>query len=532
MPVDLAGYVAREVARGLYHAHTLTNQGKPLGIVHRDVSPSNIMVLRTGGVKLLDFGIARATMKLRSVTPIGGLVKGKLSYLSPEQVRGQGVDNRSDIFSLGVVLWECLTGLRLFYDPNDLETMRNVLHRPIPRPSEVRAGVPRALDVITLRALGRDLDARYPDAAAMASELEEYLRECRFSPESAVRLLDELFAGEDSARELPLPGESSLRPRAVANTRGTAPTDSVPPPAAPDDADDTINDYATVSSVHRMAEIVGRQRRRRVIQASAGMMTIAALSVAVLFFPGVRTQPAPVARPAQIQASAAHWADASADPESTRQPVVAQLHDPTRSQAGIEIEPTSPPAEEELLLPDELPLLAVAGSRSRREESSSRTSRERSRDRDRDRDRDRSARSSSAVDPARGRRALSRGMEALRTGEYMLAVQELEVALQATPSSPEVLKALAEAEFELARYPRALGHARRAVEVAPKDGPIRALLGDAYFKLRRFKEASESYAAAVALAPSDASIRARQKRAGEKVGGIPEESPPAQQDGP
>src|SRR4030095_13853176 len=134
----------------------------------------------------------RATMKLRTITPIGGLVKGKLSYLSPEQVRGQGVDGRSDIFSLGVVLWECLTGLRLFYDPNDLETMRNVLHRPIPKPSEVRAGVPAALDAITLRALQRDIDLRYRDATSMAAELEEHLRECRFSPESVVRLLEDL----------------------------------------------------------------------------------------------------------------------------------------------------------------------------------------------------------------------------------------------------------------------------------------------------------------------------------------------------
>ena len=137
---ELAAYVARETARGLHYAHTLTNAGKPLGIVHRDVSPSNIMLLRTGGVKLLDFGIARATMKLRANTPIGGLIKGKLSYLSPEQVRGQQVDGRSDVFSLGVVLWECLTGVRLFYNPNDLETMRNVLHRQVPKPSEMRHG--------------------------------------------------------------------------------------------------------------------------------------------------------------------------------------------------------------------------------------------------------------------------------------------------------------------------------------------------------------------------------------------------------
>ena len=103
-------------------------------------------------------------------------------------------------------------------------------------------------------------------------------------------------------------------------------------------------------------------------------------------------------------------------------------------------------------------------------------------------------------------------------------MQELEIALLASPSSQEALKALAAAEFELAHYSRALAHSRRVVSMAPKDASSRALLGDAYFKLKRFKEASEAYAAAVALAPSDASIRSRQRRAREKVSGGPAEA--------
>ncbi len=528
MPADLAGYVAREVARGLHHAHSLTNQGKPLGIVHRDVSPSNIMLLRTGGVKLLDFGIARATMKLRSVTPIGGLVKGKLSYLSPEQVRGQGVDARSDVFSLGVVLWECLTGLRLFYDPNDLETMRNVLHRVIPRPSEICRGVPPALDTITARALSRSLDGRYPDAASMALELEDYLRECRFSPESVVRLLEELFAGEDSARELPLIGEASaLRPPAAA-TRGSAPpSESVPPAAAPMvDEDDTVNDYATVSSVHRLAELAGRHRRRRLLQVSAaGLMTVGALAAVTLAVPGARPgmlwNKAPVATLAAVNPGS---------PDAPSGPAIPELIEAATSQAGIEIEPattpplrprqepaapplTEPAPEPEVVeaapppAPTPARAPATAPARARREDSGSRAS--------------------STVDPGRGRRALSRGVQALRTGEYILAVQELEVAVLAAPSSHEALKALAEAEFELARYSRALGHARKAASLAPKDASTRALIGDAYFKLRKFKDALESYAGAMALAPGDGSIRARQRRAREKMSGGGEETAPA-----
>ena len=238
LPPDLTAYVAREVARGLHYAHTLSNMGEPLGIVHRDVSPSNIMLLKTGGVKLLDFGIARATMKLRSLTPIGGLIKGKLAYLSPEQVRGQGVDGRSDVFSLGVVLFEALTGVRLFYHPNDLDTMRNVLHRPVPKPSELRAEIPAAIDAVVLRALEREPDKRYPDAGAMAAELDEHLREARFSPESVVTLLADLFGNEDSGRELPLPEEAQLAPRATGSRNQISSGSLAPPAIAPQPAPD------------------------------------------------------------------------------------------------------------------------------------------------------------------------------------------------------------------------------------------------------------------------------------------------------
>ncbi len=289
---ELAAYVARETGRGLHYAHTLTNAGKPLGIVHRDVSPSNIMLLRTGGVKLLDFGIARATMKLRANTPIGGLIKGKLSYLSPEQVRGHQVDGRSDVFSLGVVLWECLTGVRLFYNPNDLETMRNVLHRQVPKPSEMRHGLAESLDHIVMKALDRDLDKRYPDAGAMAADLEEYLREARFSSETLVQLLEELFADEDSARELPLPGEgssSAIEIKIGTAGRPASSGDSLQPPPRLDGsgADDAENGYATVSSIHKLSEAAARQRRRRVMQLSAGgAVLLAGMLFAAVRIPG------------------------------------------------------------------------------------------------------------------------------------------------------------------------------------------------------------------------------------------------------
>ncbi len=199
MPPEVAAYIVQQVALGLHFAHTLKQHGgKTFSIVHRDVSPSNVMLLRAGGVKLLDFGIAKAD---NPADPKGGgtqsgTVKGKLSYLSPEQVRNETLDGRSDIFSLGVVLWECLTGKRLFYDKTDYQTMKNVLERPVPPPATQRFDLPPQLDYIAVRALERDLTQRYPSAKAMADDIESYLQQSHFSPSALPRLLDELF-GED-----------------------------------------------------------------------------------------------------------------------------------------------------------------------------------------------------------------------------------------------------------------------------------------------------------------------------------------------
>ena len=117
-----------------------TPRGRPYHIVHRDVSPANIMLLQAGAVKLLDFGIARVTSELRLAVTQGRALRGKCPYLAPEQITGGTVDGRSDIFALGVVLWEMLTGQRLFGGESDLDTIANVLNRNIARPSALVAG--------------------------------------------------------------------------------------------------------------------------------------------------------------------------------------------------------------------------------------------------------------------------------------------------------------------------------------------------------------------------------------------------------
>src|SRR6185369_4935481 len=158
---------------GLHHAHGVSDaEGHPLGLVHRDVSPKNILVSFEGGVKVIDFGIARAMGRI-SQTNTGGM-KGTIGYMSPEQAKSEPIDRRADVFSCGVVLWESLCGKRLFRKDNDLATMRALIYDPIPRPSTV-VKVPPMLEQITMKALNRDPEQRFQTALEMALALERFI---------------------------------------------------------------------------------------------------------------------------------------------------------------------------------------------------------------------------------------------------------------------------------------------------------------------------------------------------------------------
>jgi eukaryotic-like serine/threonine-protein kinase len=190
----LALFIAREVARGLGYAHAVCDErGRPLTIVHRDVSPANIMLVHAGAVKLLDFGIARITSELRQAVTQGRGLRGKCPYLAPEQITGGAVDGRSDIFALGVVLWEMLTGQRLFDGDTDLATIESVLNRDIPPPSAVTGDLPGALDGIVMAALARDPDRRYRSAEDLAADLDEVMRALPGRHDDITALLERLF---------------------------------------------------------------------------------------------------------------------------------------------------------------------------------------------------------------------------------------------------------------------------------------------------------------------------------------------------
>ena len=177
VPLDIAATIIVGAAGGLHHAHTrTTSDRRPLGIVHRDISPSNIMLSFEGSVKIVDFGVAKATTQQaqRSVHTNVGATKGKVGYMSPEQIRTPGkVDRRSDIFTLGIVMWELLTCKRLYKRATDLETMEATCAQLPPPPSRLRAGVPPTFDAVVARALEKDPEARFATAGEMLVEVEK-----------------------------------------------------------------------------------------------------------------------------------------------------------------------------------------------------------------------------------------------------------------------------------------------------------------------------------------------------------------------
>ncbi|MFU8804285.1 MAG: serine/threonine protein kinase, partial [Bradymonadaceae bacterium] len=174
MPVDLAIHFTAEVCKGLGYAHRKADeQGQPLLIVHRDVSPSNVLISREGEVKVIDFGIARAAGRLSKT--VSGRIQGKFSYMSPEQALGKPVDHRGDVFSTGVVLYEMLTGVRPFEGDTDLETLDRVRQCEFDPPGVLNPEVDEELDVIVTRALAKDRDDRYQNIDELHVDLIQHL---------------------------------------------------------------------------------------------------------------------------------------------------------------------------------------------------------------------------------------------------------------------------------------------------------------------------------------------------------------------
>jgi eukaryotic-like serine/threonine-protein kinase len=202
LPADVACQLTVQAAAGLHHAHTrLDGNGKSLGIVHRDVSPHNLLVGFDGVLKVLDFGIARAADQ--STHTGVGVLKGKYPYMSPEQARGEKVDPRTDVFALGIVLHEMLTGRVLFKRDTDVSTLRAVTECEVSAPSEVASDLPADLDAIVLKALEKRRARRFQTALELQQAVERFVRARRLQsgPEVVASLMAEVRAAEEASEE-------------------------------------------------------------------------------------------------------------------------------------------------------------------------------------------------------------------------------------------------------------------------------------------------------------------------------------------
>jgi serine/threonine-protein kinase len=173
-PVPAAAYIAHEICKGLAYAHEMTDgTGVPLRIVHRDMSPPNVLLTKFGEVKIVDFGLAKANSQLEKSEP--GIIKGKFSYLSPEAAMGQEVDSRTDIFAVGIILWELLAGQRLFLGETDFQTVKKVQQAVVPPIGQINKKVPPELERIVNKSLARDPTQRYGTARELGVDLSKFM---------------------------------------------------------------------------------------------------------------------------------------------------------------------------------------------------------------------------------------------------------------------------------------------------------------------------------------------------------------------
>ncbi|HEX4622164.1 MAG TPA: protein kinase, partial [Myxococcaceae bacterium] len=321
VPVHVATRVIRDAAFGLDHAHHAVDvRGQPLSIVHRDVSPQNIMVRRDGVTKVVDFGIAHASG--RSSRTRTGAVKGKLSYMSPEQLLGKEVDARADQFALGIVLWELLANRRLFKADGDLEVMQQVLKAEIPPPSSVAPGLPPGLDEVVMKMLSREPHRRFPQLGDVGAELDAVV------DVSSPRLTGERRIA-DFLKTLPAEGE---------RVPGPAPANFVialhSTPSRPGIATSRSGPMATGSAQHTA---VLPRRRRWLLGAGAAVAVglVAVLALALRSPPAVSPPSAEEPKPAVI-------ATPVPKPPAAKGPQLTVVSEPAGAAAQLDDAPLGP----------------------------------------------------------------------------------------------------------------------------------------------------------------------------------------------
>ena len=212
-PIPLVAYCVSKMCEGLDYAHRKKDgMGRDLNIVHRDISPQNILISYEGEVKVIDFGIAKAAGKATKTQ--AGILKGKFGYMSPEQIRGLPLDRRSDIFAIGVCLYEMLTGERLFVGDSDFSVLEKVRKAEVAPPSTYNRRIPEALEKIVLKALARDVDERYQYANELGDDLQRFLltSESIFSRKDLMQYMKSTFAEDVEREKLRLQEYADIKP--------------------------------------------------------------------------------------------------------------------------------------------------------------------------------------------------------------------------------------------------------------------------------------------------------------------------------
>jgi serine/threonine-protein kinase len=291
LPIELAVQIGISMLAALDYAHNAKDaSGQALEIVHRDVSPHNVFVTNDGQVKVLDFGIAKAkTQEGRTAT---GIVKGKVGYIAPEQAAAEAVDRRADLWSAGVVLWEALTGTRLFKAETDLATLNLTLKGEIPTASGRRAELPVQLDVVLARALQRTPALRYRTAGAMQRDLEQWLAASGHvrDQQTLAALMRELFASE-------ITEQRRLVSVLMARSDCTPPSPSSirTPGGAPNSTSALIVTSPTsadLSNVHERVDELNQRHRRAYRSLFALLAVFAGFALGIAYFVLVKVNPA------------------------------------------------------------------------------------------------------------------------------------------------------------------------------------------------------------------------------------------------